>query len=111
MRSGDLRHKVKIQQLTESVDSTMGGLTSSWGDISSPDEWAAVEPLAGREYHQARSNNSELDTRIRIRYRSGITPRMRVLWGSRTFDIQSVISKDERGRELHLMCKEYTDGR
>lgn len=111
MRLGPLRHRVKIQQRTESPSATTGALTPTWADITDPDMWAAIEPLKGREYHEARARNSEVDTRIRTRHRTGINAKMRVAFGSRTFDIQSVINVDERNRELHLMCKEYTDGR
>lgn len=111
MRAGQLRHRVRIQQRTESADSTTGALTPSWADITNPYMQASIEPLTGREYHDARAENSEVDTRIRMRYRTGIHTKMRVLFGSRTFDIQAVMSVHERGRELHLMCKEYTDGR
>lgn len=111
MRAGSLRHKVKLQQVTVTPDPTTGAPANTWADISNPNVFAAVEPLSGREYHEARSRNSEVDTRIRIRYRSGIAAKMRVLWGSRTFDIKAVLNLEERNRELHLMCKEYTDGR
>lgn len=68
--------------------------------------WASVEPLSGREYFLARQVNAEATVRVRIRYRAGITPRMRVKYGSRSLEIVSVIDPGERHEELHLMCKE-----
>jgi len=111
MRAGKLRHKVLLQQRTDTPDATTGAPAATWASITNPNEWAAVEPLTGREYHEARARNSEVDHRIRIRYRSGITTKNSVLWGTRRFDIQAVLNVEERSRELHLMCKEYTDGR
>ena len=43
---------------------------------------------------------------IIIRYLSGIVPKMRVKFGSRIFDILSVINVKESNRELQLMCRE-----
>jgi len=38
--------------------------------------------------------------------RSAATVKMRVLWDSRTFDIQSVINYKERNNWIQLMCSE-----
>lgn len=103
MRAGELRHRVTIQQKSVTRDS-FGAETVSWTDVAVV--WAAIEPLQGREFFSAQQVNAEVTTRIRIRYRSGITPAMRVLFGSRAFDIQGIINIEERNRELHLMCKE-----
>jgi len=41
-----------------------------------------------------------------MRYVSGIVPKMRIVWGERIFDIQSVRSLDERGQWLVMNCTE-----
>lgn len=68
--------------------------------------WASVEPLRGDEFLQADRQGASVTTTIVIRYQSGIEPQMRAVWGSHTYDIQSVINIDERQRETHLMCRE-----
>lgn len=103
MRAGDLRHRVTIQYAVETQNS-YGEPVASWQDVATV--WAAVEPLRGREYFDAQATQARVDHRIRIRYRAGITPRMRVLFGSRVFEIQAVIEPESRRRELHLMCEE-----
>lgn len=103
MNAGSLRYSIKIQQKNVTRDS-FGAETIAWTDVATV--WAAIEPLQGREFFNAQQVNAEVTTRIRVRYRSGVTPAMRMLLGSRVFDIQSVINLDERNRELHLMCKE-----
>lgn len=105
MRAGELRHKITIQELVEQVDEygTPTG-TSTWQDVCTV--WAAIEPIQGREYVLLHSTQSELSARIRIRYRSGIKPAMRVVYGDRVFDIQAVIDTQERHIELQLMCIE-----
>ena len=103
MQAGKLRHRVTIQQNTPTRDS-FGAEVESWSDVTTI--WAAVEPLQGREFFDAQAVNPETTTRIRIRYRSGIVPEMRVAWGSHTYDIQSVIEPESNRRELHLLCRE-----
>lgn len=74
--------------------------------------WAAVEPLSGRELFHAQQTQSEVTTRIRIHWRSGVTQLMRVLhvttYGSPDisdlYDIKSVIDVRAKHHEMHLMC-------
>lgn len=100
---GRLRNKITIQQPTETLDS-YGDLTTSWSTYAVC--WAAVVPLNGTEYYQARQADAFVTTRITTRYIDGITNKMRVLWGSRVYNIESVINRMEMDRELVLMCKE-----
>lgn len=104
MRAGRLRHKVTVQQVAHAQDD-YGETTETWSEFI--ESWASIEPLRGREYHDASLTQGEVDTRIVMRYREGILPTMRVLFGSRVFDIQTVINVNTRHREIHLMCKEY----
>jgi SPP1 family predicted phage head-tail adaptor len=65
-----------------------------------------VEPLQGRELWTAKQVVAEVTHRIRFRHLSGVVPTQRVVFGSRTFEILSVINPEERNRELELLCKE-----
>jgi SPP1 family predicted phage head-tail adaptor len=104
MEAGKLRHKVTLEQLDTGQDSA-GAVERSWSDFAR-DIWASVEPLSGREYFQAQQVASETSVRVRIRYRSGVLPTMRVVYGDRRFEILAVIDPEERHRELQLMCSE-----
>ena len=79
MKSGDLDQRVTIQALSGGVDAIGQPLPDSWADVVTV--WAAVEPLTGREYLAAGAMVSAVEARIRIRYRPGVTPAMRVLHG------------------------------
>lgn len=103
MRAGLLRHRVTIQQRTESQGGT-GEVTWTWADLSTV--WAAIEPVSEREYFAAAQVQSEAVTRIRMRYRDDIRPKMRVKFGARYFDIQGVRQAFGEFKELHLMCVE-----
>lgn len=107
MKPGKLRHRITLQSKV-TVKDPEGIVTETWTDVATV--WAAVEPIRGREYFQAAAVNAENTVRFRIRYRSGITPVMRVVYNGRTFNVQSVIDVDERYREIQLMCQEVVAG-
>ena len=105
MRAGKLNKKVTIEALI-STTSTDGGSKQSWQPVAQ-DVWAAIEPLRGREWFEAGATQSEVDHRIRMRYRGGVDSSMRVVHKKRVFDVQYVIDIKSEQRELHLMCKEH----
>ena len=61
------------------------------------------------EYFAAQSTQADVTHRIVLRFLSVIIPKMRVKFGSRVFDILSIINVNERNRELQLMCRESVD--
>jgi len=103
MRAGLLRHKVTIQSRVESQGST-GEVTWTWEDVATVH--AAVEPLTGREAIAAQQVQSEATVKVRIRYREGITTKMRVKHGSRYYGIEAVLQMYGEFKEVQLMCKE-----
>lgn len=103
---GALRHRITIQQLTVSQDAA-GGTVSSWSTFATV--WGAVEPLSGREFWQAQQANSEVQGRIRIRNLAGVKPEMRIVFGTRTYEILSIVQPEQRPIEIHLLYKEAID--
>jgi SPP1 family predicted phage head-tail adaptor len=103
MRAGQLRHQITIKAPTHTSDG-MGGVTTTWGTVATC--WAAVEPLRGREWVESNLENAELTGKVVMRYKSGILPTYQVYFGSRTFEILSVIDVDERRKEIQLMVRE-----
>lgn len=104
MRAGSLRHPVTIQETTTTTDDS-GGVTETWTTHKSVD--AAIRPLTGQEGFLAQQVPDAATTHeISIRYLSTVTPLMRVLFGSRIFNIRSVLNVGERNRETLLMTKE-----
>lgn len=105
MRAGDLRHRITIQKppVTETRDST-GGVDESWETFATV--WASKAHMTSREFFAAQKSNAETTDLFIIRYRDSITTKMRVLFGSRTYDIIGANDPDGRRRELHLLCKE-----
>jgi SPP1 family predicted phage head-tail adaptor len=100
---GKLRHRIAIEQVTETQD-TDGSVIETCSIFAAMQ--ASIEPISGREYIAAQSTQADVTHRINLRYMPGITPKMRVNYNSRIFDILSVINVGERNRELQLMCRE-----
>ncbi len=107
MDPGKLRHRVILQQNNPSQDSE-GVMTENWVNLATV--WASIEPLQGRELLAAQAIAAEASTRIRIRYREGITAAMRALYGTRVLDIQTVLDPEEKHQELNLLCREVRSG-
>lgn len=103
MKIGKLRQRVAIQNFIATRDS-FGAEVPAWTDVATV--WASVTPVSGKEYFASGQVNAEVSTKITLRYRSGITPKMRAVFEDRTFEIISVLNFEERDIELNLMCKE-----
>lgn len=104
MRAGKLRHRVSIEsQSTEKDDFGQPRLT--WTAVASSVP-ADINPKGGREKFLADGRFPESDSVIVMRWRSGITSKMRVTFGTRHYDIQDVQNTRELNHELVLICKE-----
>lgn len=103
MNAGQLRHRVTIQQLTR-VEDEGGGHEENWADVATV--WAAIKPMRGSERYEAQQVQSTLTHKVTIRYRAGIKPQMRILYGNRIFEVEAVIDVDERHKWLELLCSE-----
>jgi len=98
---GKMRERVTIEQETATPDG-YGGYANTWATVATV--WAKVEPLSGREQIEADKLQGVVNTRVTIRYRSDVVPGMRLVWGSRNYNIRAVISEEERDRFLQLTC-------
>lgn len=103
MRVGRNRNKITIEETTETQDS-IGEPVDSWDTFARP--WAEIEPRGGREYFDAQTVNAKIDLIFKIRYQSGIIPKMRISWNSRVFNILSVINVREMNKDILLACEE-----
>lgn len=99
MRAGRLRAKMTVQAATESKDAR-GSVSQSWGTVGYA--WADIAPQSGTEQTSAAQREGSLTSVVRMRYYSGLTPKHRLLYGSRTFDILSVADPDGRRRDMDV---------
>ena len=108
MRIALYRHKVTIQQPSTGKNSA-GAPAPAWSTLAI--RWAGIKPLSGREYIAAQAAQSKTSHEIRMRWDSTVSatvPKMRVVYGARTFEIISAVNENERNKTLVLMCEEKT---
>ena len=99
----DLNHRVRIEQRVKSTNSR-GEVTYVWALLITV--WAQASPLRGRDFFAAAQVQSEITTRFRIRYRTGIDETMRVVWRGALYDIKGPPIEVNGEREwIDLMCK------
>ncbi len=103
VKAGRLRHRVTLQSAADTADGG-GGFTTTWSDVATV--WAAIEPLKSRERLFAQQLENPVTHRVTIRYRAGVTAKMRLEFGARVFNIRGVINAGERDRTLELLCEE-----
>lgn len=101
--SGTLRKRIAIQSET-SVSDNAGGYTLGWA--TSFTLWADITPVTGHSLYVYGHIESHVTHRITVRYQSGITADMRVLYNGRVFAIHAVVNDDESNHWLHLLVEE-----
>lgn len=110
MKAGKLRHRIEIQDYTESQDGTTGAVTKSWSTFA--EVWAAIEPLSAKEFMAAQSEQSKVSVRVTLRYRDDLQPNMRLYHAAtgRILEIQGVLPDKDSGLEyITLPCSELED--
>lgn len=104
MKAGRLRHRVRIEQKS-STDDNQGGVTETWGLLDVVP--AEVTPdLEGAENETASHTAQTIRHTVSMRYRTGVTPSMRLVFGERVLTILSVVNVGERDKELAIRCIE-----
>lgn len=106
-----MRHWLTFETLVEEMDSD-GARVEVWADAFdvSPTMPAEVTPLSGRELIAAASTQSRVTHRIRIRYRDGITAKLRAVERTTVYNIEAVIPDTKSGqRYLTLLASTGTN--
>jgi SPP1 family predicted phage head-tail adaptor len=102
VRAGHFDREVVIEQYTSTQDG-YGDEIKAWAPLAAV--WAAIEPLAGREYFAAKAVQSEHTVRVRTHYRDDVTTTMRVVLASGEILKILTVQPGDRRRELHLLCE------
>lgn len=102
MRSGNLKRKIIIQTYTKTPND-FGEVIKGWIDFKTA--YASITPLSAKEFFKA-GVQAEATHKVEMRYLKDIKPKMRVLYGTRVFDIESVINVREENKTLQLICTE-----
>ena len=102
--ASDYRHSISITLQTATSQGVRGQDTYSTSTIGT--FFAKIEALSGRKQEIARQIVASATHEITIRYLAGVTPECKVVFGSRSFTIGSVLNRMENNFELVLTCTE-----
>lgn len=103
--SGELRHKVDLQEPVIVQDPDTGEMETTWQTVARP--WAKIAPMSGREFLAAAAEQSEVRGKITIRYRGDVDATMRIVHRGKWYAIHAVLPDAESGIEhLTLMTGE-----
>lgn len=100
---GQMRQRVTIQSVTQTPNGS-GGFFESWGTFTTV--WASIEPVTAAQKFGYMQLSHEVTHKIIVRFFSGLTSAMRILYGTRIFAVQSYRDFEERNRFLEIMAKE-----
>lgn len=103
MKAGSLRHLVTIEKPSRSQNG-YGETVIAWSDAATV--WAAIYPVSANESLKEGQVTHEITHEVRMRHTPEAKPDRRIRFGSRTFEIKSVLNLGERGIELKLLCQE-----
>lgn len=106
MRSGRLRHRIDIEEPADTRN-TAGELTPGWATWA-PNVPAAFEKPTAMEFLAAQQLRAAASQNIRIRYRQGVLPTMRVRHGTTIYEIKGITPDEKTGR--HELVLNVTTG-
>lgn len=106
MRAGEMGQRVIIQQATTTPDAILGR-SESWATLA--EVWAAVTPTAANERMESEQVGAYTQWDVTVRYRTDVTPKMRVSWASKVLQIVGIEPIGRLQREFtRLRCEERT---
>jgi SPP1 family predicted phage head-tail adaptor len=102
MQIGRLNRRVVIQYLVDGQDEA-GQPVQNWLPLATV--WADIRHLSGVESIKAGGEASVVKASIRIRWRTDVTPAMRVVHGSTVYQIKAVLPDEESHERVDLLCE------
>lgn len=100
---GRMKFRVEIQSRTGVADG-MGGQTVSWTTTATV--WADIQPLSMIERTQADRLLGDATHKLIIRNRALAPTTQRILYGSRQFNIVSIVNPDLANSHLVVLVRE-----
>ena len=107
MHSGELFNRIAIQVATK-TQSPSGETTQTWAD-GPVTLWANIKPVHARDIEIAmgRTKGKSCSHQISTRWNSNVAPTTnRIRFGTRIFEIFSVLNVEEAGEELSILADE-----
>ena len=102
---GEMWTRITIEQPTATANA-VGEPVLSWSTFATV--WAAVDSLSARETERFAETVGFMTHRVRIRYLSGLTSAMRIVYRSRTLEIGQILERDRLWHQ-EIICTEKRD--
>lgn len=103
LNPGLMRHRLTIERAVETRNS-VGEVVETWTTFQQVR--ARVVPRGGKETKDGRLIYAPGSAAIYLRYRPGVTSKMRVRWGDRYYRIENIRNHDENRRDLVIEAVE-----
>lgn len=104
MQAGRLRHRIEIQVASTADGSFSKSQSVNYSTVTTV--WGEIRPLTGKEFVHGRANDAQVTHEVTIRYYSGLTPRHRLKFGTRIFNIVQLRDIEERNRMMIVLVNE-----
>lgn len=101
MNIGRMTKKITIRSSTR-ANNSYGEPVETWADFAT--KWAEVNTKTLAEDFIADKKRTREPIEFRIRYTSGVTNQMKVVYGGNDYDILSVVNTDLKNKEMILTC-------
>jgi SPP1 family predicted phage head-tail adaptor len=95
----NLRERLAIETQSQ-VAAGSGSITTAWAAVATV--WGAISPLRAWEVHGAGREDGLRQWRAIVRFRADVTPKCRIVWRGRIFDVQGVRNLDEQRQYLTI---------
>lgn len=99
---GKMRHRVTWYSQTEVTTNGQIGISS----VNQGDFWASVTPVSGGEATVSDKVQATVTHKVVMRRVGAIKPKDKLIFETRTLQIESVTDTNARRRELILQCRE-----
>lgn len=103
MRSGELKHYIRIDQPVEDASDAYGRRRVRWEEYACV--YAKVTDVSGREFFAAAAYQMEDTVTFGIRYLSGLRKDMRIVFKGETYEIKEVNHLGYRGDFMNLKTR------
>lgn len=103
MKIGSLKHRIIFQRLVATINEN-GFETEAWEDYKTI--WASVSNLSGREYYEVAAVQAEKTVKFTIRYLTGLTTDMRILFQDKQYNITSIDNMKYENKYIEIKALE-----
>lgn len=109
IRLGEMRHRITVQQLTETYDAETGQPTRVWTNFAT-NVPACFQDIFGNENTRGGQIESQNTARFIVRYIAGYKPTMRIYFNGVFHNITDVRQVQGNTRYLELYCRSVNNG-